>query len=166
MADKNIKKSVIKNKDLPPFSGKTGKIRLRYRIISEDRNRLSHWSKIHEVALPIIPSPEPYTMIVQETDNPNFYEVTIRWNLISFIELAVIVDYDIFIKTNTAVGEPTVSEYSFFESVAGGPRSVRFLLDAEEIDNFNVIIQKLTFDKIINVDQIKVKTTKYTFGTS
>ncbi len=43
MADAGIKKVTIKMDDLPPL-GKNNNIILRYRIISEDRNRMSHWS--------------------------------------------------------------------------------------------------------------------------
>lgn len=48
MADKNIKKNIILKKDLPSFIGDPSQLKydLRYRIISEDKNRLSHWSPI------------------------------------------------------------------------------------------------------------------------
>lgn len=49
MADKNIKKTVILKKDLPGFIGNDDilKYEIRYRLISEDKNRLSHWSPIN-----------------------------------------------------------------------------------------------------------------------
>lgn len=43
MADAGIKKVTIKMDELPPL-GKDNNVILRYRIISEDRNRMSHWS--------------------------------------------------------------------------------------------------------------------------
>lgn len=43
MADTGIKKVTVRKEDLPPL-GKNNNIVLRYRIISEDRNRMSHWS--------------------------------------------------------------------------------------------------------------------------
>ena len=46
MADQNIKKLIIKQKDLPPLDSQTAGYVVRYRIISEDKNRLSHWSPI------------------------------------------------------------------------------------------------------------------------
>lgn len=46
MSDKNIKKVVIKNSDLPDILAKEQGWLVRYRILSEDKNRVSHWSPI------------------------------------------------------------------------------------------------------------------------
>lgn len=159
MADKNIKKSIIKKKDLPPFSGETGKIRLRYRIISEDRNRASHWSKIHEIAMPIVASPYSYTLSKQKQGNTSIHEIILQWVPPGFAQLQYMRNYDIFLKTNTAVGEPAVSTYSYLETQQGFFK-VRFLLDQDDVDNFNVIVQEATYDRIINTSQILVQTTK------
>jgi hypothetical protein len=42
------KKVTIEKKDFPPLSP-DGKYLLRYRIVSEDKNRTSHWSPIYEL---------------------------------------------------------------------------------------------------------------------
>jgi hypothetical protein len=42
----SAKKVIIEKKDLPPLSP-NGEYLLRYRIISEDKNRTSHWSPIY-----------------------------------------------------------------------------------------------------------------------
>jgi uncharacterized protein (DUF2141 family) len=47
MADANIKKLRILKSSLPPIDHDTEKYNIRYRIISEDRNRTSHWSPIY-----------------------------------------------------------------------------------------------------------------------
>ena len=47
MADANIKKTRILKSTLPPIDSDTLKYNTRYRIISEDRNRTSHWSPIY-----------------------------------------------------------------------------------------------------------------------
>lgn len=39
-----IKKAIIPNKDLPPLVVEKGGYFFRYRIVSEDKNRTSHWS--------------------------------------------------------------------------------------------------------------------------
>jgi hypothetical protein len=44
--DSNIKKVIIQKSDLPPVFYDTGGYVVRYRIISDDRNRTSHWSPI------------------------------------------------------------------------------------------------------------------------
>lgn len=50
-------KVILPKEDLPPVSllsnGTYGYI-MRYRIVSEDQNRFSHWSPIREVAVPTI----------------------------------------------------------------------------------------------------------------
>jgi hypothetical protein len=54
MADEGIKKTIITKEELPALA-KLGENEyghlLRYRIISEDKNRFSHWSKITPVTL-------------------------------------------------------------------------------------------------------------------
>ena len=47
MADANIKKTRILKSALPPIDYDTLKYNTRYRVISEDRNRTSHWSPIY-----------------------------------------------------------------------------------------------------------------------
>jgi hypothetical protein len=51
MADKGIKKAVVKKEDLPSFNGKTQKYSVRYRIVSDDKNRYSHWSPYHSLSV-------------------------------------------------------------------------------------------------------------------
>jgi hypothetical protein len=43
MADANIKKVTIKKSSLPPIDHDSQKYNIRYRIVSEDKNRNSHW---------------------------------------------------------------------------------------------------------------------------
>jgi uncharacterized protein (DUF2141 family) len=47
MVDSNIKKTRILKSSLPPIDHDTEKYNIRYRVISEDRNRTSHWSPIY-----------------------------------------------------------------------------------------------------------------------
>lgn len=44
MAIERTKKVVIKKADLPAYSGENQSYIVRYRVVSEDRNRTSHWS--------------------------------------------------------------------------------------------------------------------------
>ena len=50
MADANIKKTRILKSTLPAIYSDTLKYNKRYRVISEDRNRTSHWSPIYNSA--------------------------------------------------------------------------------------------------------------------
>jgi hypothetical protein len=62
MADEGIKKTIITKEELPPLA-KLGENEyghlLRYRIISEDKNRFSHWSKITPLTVFSADSPPP-----------------------------------------------------------------------------------------------------------
>lgn len=49
MVDSGIKKSIVLNNDLPPINPVTGGYDVRYRIVSEDKNRTSHWSPLYLV---------------------------------------------------------------------------------------------------------------------
>lgn len=46
MSDKNIKKITIANSDLPDILAKEEGYLVRYRVVSEDKNRVSHWSPL------------------------------------------------------------------------------------------------------------------------
>ena len=51
MVDQNIKKVRILKKDLPNYIGNNDELfyQMRYRVVSEDKNRSSHWSPIHKL---------------------------------------------------------------------------------------------------------------------
>ena len=46
-ADSGIKKAKILRADLPAISSETEGYSIRYRIVSEDKNRVSHWSPVY-----------------------------------------------------------------------------------------------------------------------
>jgi hypothetical protein len=77
MANERIKKVIIENSDLPVINA-TGKYLLRYRVVSEDRNRFSHWSPIYQIdpAYDIEPSGD---LVVEKTGG----HVLIIWNPVS-----------------------------------------------------------------------------------
>lgn len=52
-ADAGIKKVTIQKSSLPPVNGINQSYILRYRIVSEDKNRYSHWSPQH--VIPVTP---------------------------------------------------------------------------------------------------------------
>lgn len=49
MADSGIKRYSVKNSDLPPIYVPEEGYILRYRVVSEDKNRTSHWSPLFVV---------------------------------------------------------------------------------------------------------------------
>jgi hypothetical protein len=66
MSNPVVKKVIIKKQDLPAFSGILQNYLVRYRIVSEDRNRTSHWSPRYKVNVEpeinrdLLPTPEPW----------------------------------------------------------------------------------------------------------
>jgi hypothetical protein len=95
MIDEEIKKVIIKNQDLPPFQFTTVYNEItereeidqlhydfRYRIVSEDKNRYSHWSPIIRYPMPDITFIFPYTSstrisITKSGNNPEI--ITAIW---------------------------------------------------------------------------------------
>lgn len=49
MADPGIKKVIISKSDLPSIDGTNFSYNVRYRLVSEDKNRTSHWSRIYNI---------------------------------------------------------------------------------------------------------------------
>ena len=49
MSNPTVKKVTIKKQDLPALNGVSQNYLVRYRIVSEDRNRASHWSPRYKI---------------------------------------------------------------------------------------------------------------------
>lgn len=118
MTDSGIKKVFYKSEDFPLVQFSTHMVAnreeildlyyaFRYRILSEDKNRFSHWSPIKKIVMPDVTTPFPYTsdarITISKSGNPevittiwtkpetqtayeavfnkiNIYDVWIRWN--------------------------------------------------------------------------------------
>lgn len=77
MSDSGIKKTRIKQVDLPPINVDLEGYILRYRILSEDKNRVSHWSPV-EVLVP------GYTFITGVIDHTKSGGIsTAAWNAVT-----------------------------------------------------------------------------------
>ena len=90
MADAGIKKVIIPKESLPSILGSEHKYVLRYRVVSEDRNRLSHWSPQYKIAAPSV-SQIGYSVITEQDVNvvrlvwaqvPNIseFDVYVKWD--------------------------------------------------------------------------------------
>lgn len=67
MADAGIKKVTILKSDIEAIAGASQGYILRYRVVSEDKNRTSHWSpqyKLNVTALNPIANPRPHVVTV------------------------------------------------------------------------------------------------------
>jgi hypothetical protein len=69
MSEANIKKIIVKREDLPAFSGVGQSHLVRYRIVSEDRNRTSHWSPYYSVIADSAPEVECIVSIIENSVN-------------------------------------------------------------------------------------------------
>ncbi len=69
MADTGVKKVIIKKEDLPAFNGNTQQYSVRYRIVSEDKNRYSHWSPYYSVTAPTAPTAQYSATVTNSTIN-------------------------------------------------------------------------------------------------
>lgn len=89
MADQNIKIVRIKKEDLPAINRNVQGYNLRYRIISEDKNRTSHWSS----QIPLV------TNYVYVTGNKNIAIVgqvaNITWEPVKITKVVDLVTYNI-----------------------------------------------------------------------
>jgi len=127
MADSKIKKVVIKKEDLPAFNGTTQKYSVRYRVISEDKNRSSHWS--------------PYYSVSTLTPEQLQCSVTVNLNVVSMVWkqpiVSVIKEYDIYFKLDGA-------DWAYISSSSSTQFST---LIADAVSTLRVAIQLPTYPK-------------------
>lgn len=90
MADANIKKVTIYKNELPAVNANTVSYSIRYRVISEDRNRFSAWSPIVDLAAQTI-SLLDYSISVVNASSL----VTVAWNPKPELGIA---NYDVFVR--------------------------------------------------------------------
>jgi ADP-ribosylglycohydrolase len=104
MTDAGIKKATVLKQSLPPVNSDNGYL-VRYRIVSEDRNRYSHWSPIVTLTGN---SPEAVAGSVIHADGI----VNAVWG-----DEAQYPDYDVFVGFDSATpayhGTTSVHNYSF-----------------------------------------------------
>lgn len=96
MADIGIKKVIILNEDLPIINSDVGGYGVRYRIVSEDRNRVSHWSPVYVLDA-------QYSYISGQLKSSKTSEVvTITWDKVEIkrgsFSLGKIRDYEIWLR--------------------------------------------------------------------
>lgn len=126
MSNSIIKKVIIKQEDLPAFNGIDQNYLVRYRIVSEDKNRTSHWSPYYSVSKE---APEQVTCSVQVVEN----SVTMIWKQ----PTSIIKEYDIYFKLNGG-------SWSYIASSASTQFST--LID-ESTTSIQVAIQLPTYPK-------------------
>ncbi len=117
MADAGIKNVIVKRESLPALSGQNIAYVVRYRIVSEDRNRVSHWSPRHTLISPsLLEIPHLVSTTVSISD-PTKVLVTTTWTPPLDVDIK---SYDVYIKINNNwayVGNTTTNTYSAIATV-------------------------------------------------
>lgn len=100
----NLKKAKISVSDIPVVDAENQYI-VRYRVVSEDKNRVSHWSQFLKVPGPYI-NPAGYLGAIS---------VTIKDISVSWFDSPKRGSYDIFVKygTGATLGTATWTAYSY-----------------------------------------------------
>lgn len=117
MVDDNIKKIIIENKNFPDISSINEGYLLRYRIISEDKNRASHWSPI------VLLNPEyEYELGVIGTSSSQSL-TTFSWDPVGIKKnnnlIRTAVDFDVWIRYDRNDG----GDWIYKQRIAGNAYS-------------------------------------------
>jgi hypothetical protein len=130
-----VKKVTIEKKQLPALSS-DGKYLLRYRIISEDKNRTSHWSPIYSLdATEFI---ESVSSSIEVTDTG----VTVTWGDANDRS-----EYDIFVSFGTLSGG--VIDYEAYSYHGSSPiHSYSFKKKDGSYTHVQVAIQLAGIEKV------------------
>lgn len=106
--DSGIKKITIPKSELPSISGQNFTYNVRYRVVSEDKNRYSHWSNVESIdaandisGTPLIPT-LLYNYVVETATGPSSTIVkTARINWIVPTAYSSFSIFDVFVKRYT-----------------------------------------------------------------
>ena len=92
------KKVTIEKKDSPPLTP-DGKYLIRYRVISNDRNRTSHWSPIYKLDVSNLISAVTGTVLVNQG------LITIAWE-----KASLKTSYDVFVRFNFDIEHKSLTD--------------------------------------------------------
>lgn len=169
MADKGIKKVTILKKDLPNYIGDNESLSytVRYRIISEDRNRTSHWSPFYKLGdastndeTGFDPA-NPYSTSIPNNViiNKSSHTISISWTMPSLLitnptdaekilqaKQASITDFDVYIRWKTS---GVYSNWQWQGSVQANSFSMSYLpkVGSTGPDYVQIAVQKITQNK-------------------
>jgi|LauGreDrversion4_1035100.scaffolds.fasta_scaffold92234_2 hypothetical protein len=147
MADQAIKKATVPKADLPAFNGKTNKYSVRYRIVSDDKNRYSQWSPYYYLP---VPSRNVLSKQVQ-------CSVTLVSNAINMVwshpTSEVFQQYDIYIRTNLTFDPTLINDpYNGFSYVSSSSSTQFSTLAPAGISWYQVAVQIPTYPKKYFID--------------
>lgn len=174
MVDTGIKKIKINKSSLPAPIGDDSSLYydLRYRILSEDKNRTSHWSNLERVFIETtadetgwdynnpLTSSIPNTLIV---DKPN-HSINFNWTMPALLienpteeelllkqKQASIVNFDIYVQWRVGNLESGESAWSWLGTITGSNYLMSYS-STTSYDHVRFRVQKVTQNKeILNV---------------
>ena len=160
MADAGIKKVIIAPETLPPVNivDDTPKHFVRYRIVSEDKSRISAWSTINQLIARDIP-----TVLDNVFPTINIVStsglVTLAWETPDILKTA---QYDVYVSWHLSSGS-TTPNYVYAGSVIATKNNT-FSITIPTDDNYSKMyarVQVASSPKIIS-DSVKVSETTLT----
>lgn len=143
----SIRKVRVLKNDLPPINSERGKYLVRYRIISEDRNRISHWSPQFEI------SPSALDLSAAEDSNIDLSVIgetlIAKWNISAWAQeefaknpTLSTASYDVYVAWGSS---PTsVGTLEYYATISGNYISIPKEADALSA---RVVVQNLTYPR-------------------
>jgi hypothetical protein len=112
MSNEVIKKIRIFQKDLPTINSLTEKYDIRYRVVSEDKNRTSQWSAITNI------DPE-YTYVSGNISISSSNLTTVAWDSVGIRigenTIRQAKEYDVWVKWSKAAG---LGDWNYIERIS------------------------------------------------
>jgi hypothetical protein len=146
VADQGIKKARVLKEDLPAFNANDLGYFVRYRVVSSDKNRTSHWSPYYFLITGTIQKVDCSVTFIQGQSDLNIINMVWKHPKLSSDpdsdEISIFKEYDIFLKTDT-------SDWSYIASSS----STQFSTIAPQgILSFQVAVQVPTYPKVYSPD--------------
>lgn len=133
MAIDNVKKVIVQKSQLPPLNSNLQKYVVRYRIISEDRNRISHWSPQYLVSPIALQAESLATATISNIGD----SIVVSWDTSSNAEVPAV---DIFVAWGSSPG--SVGLYSYHATLAGNTTTIPVPAGSQAV---NVKVQLTTY---------------------
>jgi hypothetical protein len=152
--DSGIKKAKVLKEDLPAFNSNDLGYFVRYRIVSSDKNRSSHWSPYYFLQTGAI-QPVPCSVTVSGT-SPKVLNLVWQHPKIAEdsaeTEISIFKQYDIYIRTNLSFNPDDLNPLNGFYYLSS-PSSTQFsTLLPTGISWFQVAVQVPTYPKTYSTD--------------
>ena len=151
--DKNIKQVKILKNNLPGALGSDSGLiyNIRYRVVSDDKNRTSHWSDVKNLTIGSVV--ELTSSSYSLTHSNSTHIITLVWKPDATHNFS---QYDIFIAFDIAGATPTNSEFEYAGSVSSPSFSTIFSTE----DNVVIRVQPYTSNHEIISGAVILQTAK------